>query len=134
MTTTRDRVIGMLLGELVDVSNRLCDLFKNRFLIIVQSPDCFARSEGIFVISEFLLTGWVRRVAAVGPRIRLTEDVSAVVAVQLADALERLPRTSDDDLYDALSGNSPGGMEAFCAFLRGGSFALVEGESDEQAG
>ena len=35
----------------------------------------------------------------------------------------------------------PGGMEAFCAFLRGGRFALVDGETtdleggnDEQAG
>ena len=28
----------------------------SRFLVIVQSPDCFARSEAIFVICEFLLT------------------------------------------------------------------------------
>lgn len=115
--------------RLVDVANRFCGLFKSRYLVIVQSPDCFARSEGTFVISEFLLTGWLRGVAAVGPRNRLTGEVSAGVAGQLADALERMPRTTDDEIYDALSGNSPGGVEAFCAFLRGGSFALVDGET-----
>jgi hypothetical protein len=68
-------------------------------------------------------------VAAVGPRIRLTGEITAVVAGHLADALERLPRTFKDELYDALCGNSPGGMEAFCAFLRGGRFDLVDGET-----
>jgi ADP-ribosyl-[dinitrogen reductase] hydrolase len=115
--------------ELVNAANRLCDLFKCRYLVIVQSPDCFARSDAIFVISEFLLTGWLSRVATVGPRIQLTGEVTAVVAGQLADALERLPRTFDDELYDALSGNCPGGMAAFCEFLRGGAFALVDGET-----
>ena len=127
--------------ELVDVANRLYGLFRWRYLVIVKTPDCFAKSEDIFVIGELLLTGWLSRAAAVGPRIRLTGDVNAVVAGQLADALERLPTTIDDELADALSGSSLGGMEAFCAFLRGGPFTLVDGETanleggnDEQAG
>jgi ADP-ribosyl-[dinitrogen reductase] hydrolase len=115
--------------ELLDVANRLCDLFRCRYLVIVQTPDCFARSDAIFVIGEFLLTGWLSRVAAVGPRIRLYGDVTAVVAIQLADALERLPRTFDDEIFDVLCGKSPGGMEAFCTFLRGGPFTLVDGEA-----
>jgi hypothetical protein len=38
----------------------------DRHLVIVQAPDCFAKSEGTFVINEFLLIGWLKGVAAVG--------------------------------------------------------------------
>ena len=47
--------------ELLDVAKRLSDVYKGRYLIIVQSPDCFRRSEVIFVICEILLAGWLSR-------------------------------------------------------------------------
>ncbi len=102
---------------------------SDRHLVIVQSPDCFAKSEGTFVINEFLLIGWLKGVAAVGPRIRLTGEVTARLAGQLADALERMDTTPQDELHDALCGCPPGGREVFCAFLKGGSFQLVDGEA-----
>ena len=114
--------------ELVDAATALCDLFERRCLVIVQSPDCFAKSGSTFVVGEFLLTGWLSKAAGAGPRIRLRGNVTAEVAVQFADALERLPRTFDDELSDALSGDSTGGLAAFCHFLRGGGFVLVEGD------
>lgn len=102
---------------------------SDRHLVIVQSADCFAKSEGIFVINEFLLRGWLKGVAAIGPRIRLTGEVTADVGGQLADALERMDATPQDELHDALCGCPVGGKEAFCVFLRGGSFELVDGET-----
>jgi|GEM_PF-2633431 len=101
---------------------------SNRHLVIVQTPDCFRHSPTTFVINEFLLSGWLRSVAASGPRIRLTGEVTAKVAAQLADALEQMTTTPQDELHDALCGD-PGGLSAFCDFLRGGSFELVDGET-----
>jgi len=125
-----DHLLHELLAkdELVDAATALCDLFERRCLVIVQSPDCFAKSGSTFVVGEFLLTGWLSKAAGAGPRIRLRGNVTAEVAVQFADALERLPRTFDDELSDALSGDSTGGLAAFCHFLRGGGFVLVEGD------
>lgn len=132
MTTTRDKVIGMLLGVGIgDALGRCC-----------EGMDCQSVKSTFGKVEKYIIqNGWLRGVAAVGPRIRLNGEVTAVVAIQLADTLQRLPRTSDDENYDALSGNSPGGMEAFCRFLRGGPFALVDGEvtdleggNDEQVG
>lgn len=100
---------------------------SSRHLVIVQFPDCFAKSEGTFVINEFLLTGWLKGVVAGGPRIRLTGEVTAVVGGQLAEALERMESTQRDQLFDALCGDPGGGRKAFCAFLKGGSFQLVDG-------
>lgn len=102
---------------------------SDRHLVIVQSPDCFAKTEGTFVINEFLLIGWLKGVAAAGPRIRLKGEIAAVLAAQLADALERMETTPQDELHDGLCGCPAGGREAFCAFLRGGSFELVDGET-----
>lgn len=102
---------------------------SDRHLVIVQSADCFAKSEGMFAINEFLLIGWLKGVAAVGPRIRLKGEVTAVLAAQLADALERMETTPQDELNDALCGCPAGGREAFCAFLKGGTFQLVDGQA-----
>lgn len=100
-----------------------------RHLVIVQSPDCYLFADNAFVICEILLNGWLGRVAAVGPRISLSTTVTGEVANRLADALGRLEQTADTRLADDISGNSEGGMEAFCGFLRGGGFGLVDGET-----
>lgn len=101
----------------------------NRILVIVPTPDCYLKSPTIFVIGEFLLTGWLRGVAAVGPRIRLTGEVPADNAGRLADALDRMESTPQDEVHDALCGDPGGGRDAFCGFLRGGGFRLVDGET-----
>ena len=44
----------MATGKRVDEASRL-----SRYLVLVQTQDCFDRSEGIFVISEFLQMGWL---------------------------------------------------------------------------
>jgi hypothetical protein len=59
----------------------------------------------------------------------LTGEVTAEVAGHLADALERMRTTPQDELNDALCGCPAGGKGEFCAFLRGGSFQLVDGET-----
>jgi hypothetical protein len=104
-------------------------IIGNRHLVIVKSADCFQHSAHTFVINEFLLTGWLKGVAALGPRIRLTGEVTAEVAAQLADALERMENTPQDELHDALCGCPAGGKKALCDFLRGGGFELVDGET-----
>jgi hypothetical protein len=98
-----------------------------RHLVIVPTADCYRHSPTIFVINEFLLTGWLKGVAAVGPRFTLTGEVTAEVASKLADTLERIEGTPQDEVHDALCGDPGGGKDAFCVFLRGGGFELVDG-------
>lgn len=102
---------------------------SNRYLVIVQAPDCWKQSESTFVINEFLLAGWLRGVSAVGRGIRLTGEVTDAISAQLADALEPMETAPQDELHDGLCGDSGGGMEAFIDFLRGGGFVLVNGET-----
>jgi hypothetical protein len=100
---------------------------SNRYLIVVPTPDCYRKSPNVFVIGEFLLTGWLRGLAAAGPRITLSGEVTADISGKLADALEQIETTPQDVLHDALCGDPGGGKDAFCAFLRGGGFRLVDG-------
>lgn len=99
----------------------------NRILVIVPTPDCYQHSASSFVIGHFLLTGWLRGATAAGPRITLTGEVTADVASRLANALEQIEITSQSEVHDALCGDPGGGKVAFCAFLRGGAFRLVDG-------
>ena len=102
---------------------------SNRYLVVVQAPECFQHSPNAFVVNEFLLIGWLKGVAAVGPRITLTGEVQADVASKLADALEKIETTPQNEVHDALCGDFGGGFMAFCDFLRGGGFRLVDGET-----
>lgn len=104
-------------------------LMSNRYLVIVQAPDCFQHSPNAFVVNEFLLGGWLKGVAAAGPRITLNDEVTADVADKLADALGRMETTTQDQLHDSLCGDPGGGLRAFCDFLRGGAFRVVDGET-----
>jgi hypothetical protein len=99
----------------------------NRYLAIVPTPDCYLMSPTVFVIGEFLLSGWLKGVAAVGPRITLTGEVTADVARSLAHALEQMEITQQNEVHDAICGDPGGGKDAFCDFLRGGGFRLVDG-------
>ena len=101
----------------------------NRYLVIVQAPECFQHSPNAFVVNEFLLSGWLKGVAAVGPRITLSGEVTPDAAIELADALEKIGTTPQDELNDALCGDPGGGLRAFCDFLRGGGFWLMDGET-----
>jgi hypothetical protein len=105
---------------------------SNRFLVIVPTPDCYLKSPTAFVIGEFLLTGWLRGVAAAGPRITLSGEVTADVASRLADALEQIESTPQDELHDALCGDPGGSKDAFCDFLRDGGFRLADGAVTRQ--
>lgn len=102
---------------------------SNRYLVIVPTTDCYLMSPTVFVINEFLLTGWLKGVAAVGPRITLRGEVTADIASKLADALDRMESTPQDEVHDALCGCPAGGLRAFCDFMRVGPFQVVDGEA-----
>jgi hypothetical protein len=100
-----------------------------RYLVLVPTPDCYRKSLTVFVIGEFLLTGWLKAVAANGSRITLSGEVTADVTSRLANALDQIETTQKAEVHDALCGDPGGGKDAFTAFLRGGGFRLVNGET-----
>jgi hypothetical protein len=98
---------------------------SNRYLVIVQAPDCLRHSPLTFVINGVLFDGILN---AVGYRLHST-DLSYEDALALAAAIDQLPRTQRAEVGWALCGDPGGGVDALVDFLNGGSFEIVNGET-----
>lgn len=100
-----------------------------RILVIVQFPDAYQFSEGIFVVNEFLFDGLLGAIGNKDRKLVRSTDVSYEDALALAAAVDQLPRTPQIKLGWALCGDPGGGVDALVDFLRGGSFEIIDGEA-----